>query len=62
MSSKKKYEYRESKNYNRNNKGLKQKRLKDETRWKFNPNEHQSNFEMYDDDFEEEYYDEDRTK
>ena len=57
MSSKKKYEYRESKNYNRNNEGLKQKRLKDETRWKFNPNEHQSNSEMYDEDFEEEYYD-----
>ena len=62
MSSKKKYEYRESKNYNRNSEGLKQRRLKDETRWKFNPNEKYTKFEMYDEDFEEEYYDEDRTK
>jgi hypothetical protein len=38
MSAKKKYEYRESKNYNRNSEGLKQRRLKDESRWKYNPN------------------------
>ena len=62
MSSKKKYEYRESKNYNRNSEGLKQRRLKDETRWKFNPNEEYSKFETYDEDFEEEYYDEDRAR
>lgn len=62
MSSKKKYEYRESKNYNRNSEGLKQKRLKDETRWKFNPNEAYTKFEMYDEDFEDKYFDEDRTR
>lgn len=38
MSSKKKYEYREKKNFNRDSDGLKQRRLKDESRWKFNPN------------------------
>ena len=38
MSSKKKYEYRENKNYNRDTEGLKQRRLKDESRWRFNPN------------------------
>ena len=37
MSSKKKNEFRE-KDYSRNSEGLKQRRLKDETRWKFNPN------------------------
>ena len=37
MSSKKKNEFRE-KDYSRNNEGLKQRRLKDESRWKFNPN------------------------
>ena len=39
MSAKKKYEYREKKSFNRETDGLKQRRLKDETRWKFNPNE-----------------------
>ena len=38
MSSKKKNEFRE-KEYGRNKEGLKQRRLKDESRWKFNPNE-----------------------
>ena len=38
MSAKKKYEYREKKNFNRESDGLKQRRLKDESRWKFNPN------------------------
>ncbi len=38
MSSKKKNEFRE-KDYSRNNEGLKQRRLKEESRWKFNPNE-----------------------
>ena len=62
MSSKKKYEYRESKNYNRNSEGLKQRRLKEEARWKFNPNDHYSKPETYDEDFEEQYYDEDRAR
>ena len=39
MSAKKKYEYREKKNFNRDSEGLKQRRLKDESRWKFNPNQ-----------------------
>jgi hypothetical protein len=38
MAKKKNYEFRESKQYNRNSEGLKQRRLKDEARWKFNPN------------------------
>jgi hypothetical protein len=38
MSSKKKNEFRE-KDYSRNSEGLKQRRLKNESRWKFNPNE-----------------------
>ena len=37
MSSKKKNEFRE-KDYGRNSEGLKQRRLKNESRWKFNPN------------------------
>ena len=38
MSSKKKNEFRE-KDYSRNSEGLKQRRLKDESRWRFNPNQ-----------------------
>ena len=38
MSSKKKYEYRENNKQFREHDGLKQRRLKDEARWKFNPN------------------------
>jgi len=38
MSAKKKYEYREKKNHNRDNGILKQRRLKDESRWRFNRN------------------------
>lgn len=37
MSSKKKNEFRE-RDYGRNSEGLKQRRLKEESRWKFNPN------------------------
>lgn len=50
MSAKKKYEYREKKNFNRESDGLKQRRLKDESRWKFNPNANYSS----DDALEEE--------
>ena len=50
MSSKKKNEFRE-KDYSRNSEGLKQRRLKEESRWKFNPNE---TYESGDDDFMEE--------
>jgi hypothetical protein len=55
MSSKKKYEYRENKNYNRDTEGLKQRRLKDESRWRFNPNKVQDDAEMED---EEDLFDE----
>jgi hypothetical protein len=48
MSSKKKNEFRE-KDYSRNSEGLKQRRLKEESRWKFNPNH-----EYESDDFLEE--------
>ena len=37
MVKKKQNEFRE-KQYNRNSEGLKQRRLKNESRWKFNPN------------------------
>jgi hypothetical protein len=49
MAAKKKNEFRE-KDYSRNSEGLKQRRLKDESRWKFNPNSDYSS----DDDFMEE--------
>jgi hypothetical protein len=38
MVKKKQNEFHE-KQYNRNSEGLKQRRLKDESRWKFNPND-----------------------
>ncbi len=50
MSSKKKYEYRENKNYDRDSEGLKQRRLKDDSRWRFNPNETQDDVEMKDEE------------
>jgi hypothetical protein len=37
MNKKKQNEFRE-KQYSRNSEGLKQRRLKNESRWKFNPN------------------------
>ena len=51
MSAKKKYEYREKKNFNRESEGLKQRRLKHESRWKFNPN---ADYTSQDDVLEEE--------
>jgi len=51
MSAKKKYEYREKKNFNRESEGLKQRRLKDESRWKFNPT---ADYSSQDDILEEE--------
>jgi len=38
MATKKKHEFRD-RDYSRNSEGLKQRRLKEETRWKFNPNQ-----------------------
>ena len=59
MSSKKKYEYHEKKNFNRESDGLRQRRLKDESRWKFNPNQ---TFEGSDlDDEEEDWSDYERS-
>lgn len=61
MSSKKKNEFRE-KDYSRNSEGLKQRRLKNESRWKFNPNE---SYESEEDDFfdeEDEYSDYDYSE
>lgn len=55
MSAKKKYEFREKKNFNRESEGLKQRRLKDESRWKFNPNQ---DYTQEDGDEDEEFYDE----
>lgn len=60
MSAKKKYEYREKKNFNRDSEGLKRRRLKDENRWKFNPNEsYESDNDLYYDD-EDDFYDEEK--
>jgi hypothetical protein len=61
MVKKKQNEFRE-KQYNRNSEGLKQRRLKDESRWKFNPNDsYESDDDLvdeeenwqYDSDYEE---------
>jgi hypothetical protein len=46
MVKKKQNEFRE-KQYNRNTEGLKQRRLKNESRWKFNPKD---SYESEDDD------------
>ena len=46
MAAKKKNEFRE-KDYSRNSEGLKQRRLKNESRWRFNPN---ASYESEDDD------------
>lgn len=60
MSAKKKYEYREKKNFNRDSEGLKRRRLKDENRWKYNPNEsYVLDNDLYDDD-EDDFYDEEK--
>lgn len=59
MAKKKNYEYRE-KSSTRDSDGLKQRRLKNESRWKFNPNEsYESDDDTLDDmtifDDEDEY-------
>lgn len=51
MAKKKHYEYRETKQ-NRDSDGLRQRRLKEEARWKFNPNADYSSEE--DNEYEEE--------
>ena len=50
MSAKKKYEYREKKNFNRESEGLKQRRLKEESRWKFNPNQEYASDDILDEE------------
>lgn len=56
MAAKKKNEFRE-KDYSRNSEGLRQRRLKNESRWKFNPN---ASYETEDDDVldEEDWFEE----
>ena len=60
MSSKKKNEFRE-KDYSRNSEGLKQRRLKNEKRWKFNPNESYEVENDYEEDYEEENWEQYRS-
>ena len=58
MSGKTKNEFRE-KDYCRNSEGLQQRRLKTESRWRFNPNASYESEEELDDDLEDSYdYDE----
>ena len=59
MSSKKKNEFREM-DYSRNSEGLKQRRLKDESRWRFNPRQVQDDPELEDDDLFDESDGDDR--
>ena len=47
MATKKKHDEFREKQYSRNNEGLKQRRLKNESRWKFNPN---ASYESEEDD------------
>jgi hypothetical protein len=57
MDKKKNVEFRE-KQYSRNSDGLKQRRLKDEARWKFNPNaDYSEEDDLLEEDWEEEYDD-----
>ena len=57
MDKKKQNEFRE-KQYSRNSEGLKQRRLKDEARWKFNPN---ADYSAEDDLLEDEWDDSEYT-
>lgn len=62
MEKRKQNEFRE-KQYNRNSEGLKQRRLKNESRWKFNPNaSYESEDDLLDDEdwLEESEYDDRR--
>jgi hypothetical protein len=62
MATKKKQDEFREKQYSRNSEGLKQRRLKNESRWKFNPNDsYESDDDLvdeeenwqYDSDYEE---------
>jgi hypothetical protein len=54
MAKKKSYEFQSrNREYNRNSDGLKQRRLKDESRWRYNPSVAKEEFEDYDDEFED---------
>jgi len=59
MSNKKKSEFRE-KYYSRNSEGLKQRRLKNESRWRFNPNQSFENDDVMEEneEFQDSNYDE----
>jgi hypothetical protein len=51
MATKKKHDEFREKQYSRNSEGLKQRRLKNDSRWKFNPN---ASYESEEDDVLEE--------
>ena len=53
MATKKKQDEFREKQYSRNSEGLKQRRLKNESRWKFNPNESYESDEEEFDDFDD---------
>jgi len=59
MSNKKKSEFR-GKYYSRNSEGLKQRRLKNESRWRFNPNQSFENDDVMEEneEFQDSNYDE----
>ena len=53
MSKKKNYEYHDN-SYRGESDGLKQRRLKEENRWKFNPNKDYSEYDNDDEDIYDE--------
>lgn len=59
MAKKKNYEFRESNKQFREHEGLKQRRLKDEARWKFNPNQ---SYQEDEDLLEEDLWDEENPR
>jgi len=57
MATKKKQDEFREKQYSRTSEGLKQRRLKNESRWKFNPNESYESDDDVLDDEEDWFYD-----
>ena len=53
MAKSKNYDSREY--YNRESEGLRQRRLKEESRWKFNPNQEYDGEDLLDEEFDDEY-------
>lgn len=50
MAKKKHYEYHEKKSYDRDSDGLRQRSLKSESRWKFNPNQEYESDEFFEEE------------